>query len=660
MKVSKEEARHYLTEYVRSITPKSKGNQYVCPLCGSGTGKNKTGAFSIEDNGTNWKCFSCGEGGDVFDLVGKMNHLEGYRDQLKWLENWKSVSIESDKTNETAPRQVPKSQPKDYTKYFLEANRRLKDTDYHRGISMETLDRFNVGYDPSWRHEKAPEYVKATPRLIIPTSSESYIARDTREQIPESQKQYAKSKTGSVHIFNMENAKRSTQPVFIVEGELDALSIIDVGGEAIALGSTSMVNGFLENANYFDTDFFIIALDNDEAGTKAKEQLAAGLKERHIHYWDKNPVIGYKDANEMLQANRQGLQANVEQIYESIRKAQLEQEEAEREAYRKSSAENYLEEFQKEVRDSANRNIYATGFQRLDYLLDGGLYEGLYIIGAISSLGKTTLVMQIADQVAKQGCDVLYFTLEMSRMRIMARSISRHTAEYCLDNGNMANAKTARGVMDGRRYAGYTDLYGKEHAAYSDAERLTIKEAMKSYAEYAGHLYIIEGNGELDADDVERRIEQHIHFTGRTPLVIIDYLQILAPHDPKASDKQNTDYTVRALAKMIRLYRLPIIAISSFNRSNYNESVSMAAFKESGLIEYGADVLIGLQFQGAGTKDFDVDKAKSRDPREVELIILKNRDGQTGSKDYFNYYPKFNLFREPEAPTFDNYVIDRD
>lgn len=48
-------------------------------------------------------------------------------------------------------------------------------------------------------------------------------------------------------------------------------------------------------------------------------------------------------------------------------------------------------------------------------MLDGGLYTGLYFIGAVSSLGKTTFTLQIADNLAKQGRDVLCFFLEQVR-----------------------------------------------------------------------------------------------------------------------------------------------------------------------------------------------------------------------------------------------------
>lgn len=72
----------------------------------------------------------------------------------------------------------------------------------------------------------------------------------------------------------------------------------------------------------------------------------------------------------------------------------------------------------------------------------------------------------------------------------------------------------------------------------------------------------------------------------------------------------------------------------------------MEALKESGSIEYGSDVIIGLQLKGAGKKDFDVNAAKQRNPREIEAVILKNRNGATGGRIRFEYYPLFNYFKE--------------
>ncbi len=641
---AREQLKGQLRAYVESITSKSKGaNMYVCPLCGSGTGSHSTGAFSIKD-GTSWKCFSCNKGGDIFDLIGEYEGIADHSEQLKRAGELFGITIDSYRATAQEDFREYQNQPKneqythsnihttDYTQFFLQANRDIVKTSYHRGLSIETLNRFKIGYVESWRHPKAPN-APASPRLIIPTSKESYLARDTRDQIPEEQKPYTKSKVGSIHLFNAKALQTATKPIFIVEGELDALSIIEVGGEAVALGTTTKVKSLLELLKTKKPEQpLIIALDNDEAGEKAYRELSEGLKGLSIPFYRLNHAGEYKDANEALQGNREALRQAVEEA-EHI---QDEAEQAQREAYLSTSTAHYLQSFIDGIADSVNTPYIPTGFKTLDAVLDGGLYEGLYIVGAISSLGKTTLITQIADQIAQAGQDVLIFSLEMARAEIMAKSISRHTLQQVLSSGgDIRNAKTTRGITTGKRYEGY-----------NKTEREFINGAIVAYSQYAGHIYISEGIGDIGAEQIRETVKQHTLFTGNTPVVIIDYLQILAPYSERATDKQNTDKAVMELKRISRDFKTPVIGISSFNRANYSVAVTMEAFKESGAIEYSSDVLIGLQLKGAGKKDFDANEAKKKSPREIELVILKNRNGSTGDKLGYRYYPLFNYFEE--------------
>lgn len=652
--MERQEARNHiksnLKNYVESVTEKSKGaNMYKCPICGSGNGKNATGAFSIKDDNS-WKCFSCGNGGDIFDLYGAINETADYNEQLKGLAELYNINIESgysknsafqysnqkyqkqDKNEQYTPTDT--NQSEDYTDFFLQAHSHIKETDYwkQRGLTETTVKRFKLGYIAEWRHPKAPN-APTSPRLIIPTGPTSYLARDTRAEIPPEQKSYSKSKVGEIQLFNKRALKFSKKPIFIVEGELDALSIMDVGGEAVALGTTTKSKALIELLRAEKPDQpLIIALDNDEAGQNATRGLTEGLKGLGIPYYVYNPCGEYKDVNEALQGNREALTIAVAEA-EHIQDAE---EQAKRENYLKNSTANYIQSFIDGIAESVNTPYIPTGFDKLDAVLDGGLYEGLYIVGAISSLGKTTLITQIGDQIAKAGHDVLIFSLEMARTEIMAKSISRHTLQSVLETGgDTRNAKTARGITTGAKYSNY-----------NPTEHKLIKDATKAYSEYAEHIFISEGIGDIGAPQIRGTVAQHIHFTGRTPVVIIDYLQILAPYNDRATDKQNTDKAVMELKRISRDYKTPVIGISSFNRANYSASVTMEAFKESGAIEYSSDVLIGLQLKGAGEKDFDANEAKRKDPREVELVILKNRNGRTGDKLNFSFYPMFNYFKE--------------
>lgn len=287
------------------------------------------------------------------------------------------------------------------------------------------------------------------------------------------------------------------------------------------------------------------------------------------------------------------------------------------------------------AQEFAQSSAISTGFANLDAMLDGGLYPGLYVLGAISSLGKTTFALQMADAIARAGRDVLIFSLEMSRYELMAKSISR-----------LSSLEAERGGWPPeRKKPARFYLCGKWN---NDEEFDAAHKLFDIYAAYAERVHIVEGNSLLNVRGVAGRAKQHIKLTGNKPVVIVDYLQILAPMDPRANDKQNVDRNIVELKRLSRDLKLPVLAVSSFNRDSYTTKASMSAFKESGAIEYTADVLIGLQFQGMDDK-FDVDAARKANPREIELLLIKNRHGQCG-ETYFRYYPQFNLFREHIKP----------
>lgn len=646
-----EAIKERLTDYVEGITERSKkGNKkaFVCPLCGSGTGKSGTGAFTITPEGNSWKCFACDKGGDTLDLIGYVEGIDDYNSKLTRAGELFNLDIDmaAEYQNQSKSGQVADTHSSihtsvdgNYIEFYKKANSNIGNTTYakDRGLSDSILSRFKIGFVEDWKHPNAPENVTGSPRLIIPVTQTSYLARDTRKDIPEYQKQYAKTKVGGSNIFNGRAfIEHGDRPIFVVEGEIDALSIMEVGGLAIGLGSTSNTKKLAELVKGKELARpLILALDNDPRGKKAQEQLEGFLQAQKTPYTVAKLTEGTaKDPNEMLVHDRVAFEKLVEEAVKNARD--------DKEKYLETSTDNYIQQFLNGITESVNTPSISTGFKLLDEALDGGFYEGLYIVGAISSLGKTTLVTQIADQIASKGHDVLIFSLEMARSEIMAKSISRHTVmEVLQSGGNMSDAKTVRGITAGARYA-----------KYSQAERELIKQSVTAYSGYAKHIYITEGVGDLGVNQIRQTVEKHARYTGNTPLVIVDYLQILAPTNERATDKQNTDKAVMELKRISRDFKTPVIGISSFNRDNYEKSVSMQSFKESGAIEYSSDILIGLQLKGAGEKDFDPTEAKKKDPREIELVILKNRNGKTGVKVPFEFYPMFNYFVENSDPQY--------
>ena len=668
--MNREQAKEYLYAHAKDLlTPDKSRKGFICPICGSGGGSKGTGITTKD--GVHFTCWAgCFTHSDIIDIIGQRDGLTEYRDKLEAACREAGIAIDEPSSyrwttaeEDFATLEENQNQPKsersthsdihtavytqtqqaeaDYTAYFAQCHSRLSETDYpqKRGLSASTLDRFNIGFDGSWKHPKVVAEGKnppATPRMIIPTSASSYLARDTREDMPENQRQYSKSKVGQVHIFNPEALNDAEKPIFVVEGEIDALSIIEVGGNALALGSVSNAERLLRALEgHKPKQALIIAMDNDEAGAKASKTLSDGLAKIGLTFYRRNPCEGYKDANEALQKDRESLRAAVE--------AASNAGEEEKAAYLQTSSAANLQSFIDGIAASVDTPCISTGFPSLDLMLDGGLYEGLYIMGAISSLGKTSLALQICDQIAAAGTDVLIFSLEMARAELMAKSISRHT--FIISHEKYPNAKeaekanriakTGRGITDGKRYINY-----------SREERELINSAVTAYSRYACSIFISEGVGDIGVDQIRETIENHIRFTGRRPLILVDYLQILAPYNERYTDKQNTDKAVLELKRISRDYKTTVFAISSLNRMSYKDAISMEAFKESGAIEYSADCLIGLQLKGAGKKDFDATEEKKKDPRTIELKILKNRNAAVGDGATFEYYPRFNFFAE--------------
>ena len=179
-----------------------------------------------------------------------------------------------------------------------------------------------------------------------------------------------------------------------------------------------------------------------------------------------------------------------------------------------------------------------------------------------------------------------------------------------------------------------------------DFAQIKLNRAIEAYRKSAGCLFVREGIAEIGAQEVREEVRQHLRLRGKRPVVMVDYLQILKPADPRASDKQNTDRAVVELKRISRDFDLPVVAISSFNRENYRSAVSMEAFKESGAVEYSSDVLLGLQLAGAGEQGFDVNAAKTRNPRQVELVILKNRNGSPYGRIPYAYHAAYGYFSE--------------
>lgn len=607
------------------------------------------------------KCFGrCGVNWDIFSLIKNDYGLESYPEQVK--KACEVLGIDDENATfhtQTRPKTDTKPQEPatldlaEYVKTCAEQIDQAAGYLQSRGISLETAKRFKVGFDDYYilhtgkTRQEVETLALETGRMmadnlqavIIPNDNGSINARF----IDNSKMRYNKQGNG---IFNMA-AVRIPGPVFITEGSFDALSFEEIGYNALALNSVNNMNMFIEALkNETVKADLIIALDNDAAGLEKVPELKEALRQQgiiNVAAPIKALYGHFKDANEYLQNDREGFTATVNAVLKALKDGQAAEEqrqrqEAQAEYRQRNQAAAFLGDLRALMDDPKQRYI-ETGFKLLDDELSGGLYPGLYILGAVSSLGKTTYILQMADQIAEAGRDVLIFSLEMDRNELMTKSISRETAKICL---------WQRKPLEQYASTSNTIITRQKREKCGETQKLFIENSFRRYSEkIAQNVYIIEAEGKTTAATIREAVENHISVTGNKPAVFIDYLQLIQPADPRMTEKQQADYNVSELKRISRAFDLPVIAISSFNRAAYSKAADLDSFKESGGIEYGADVLLALQFEKQSDRT-DQEEEKKRSDRRMELKVIKNRNGKTGGTVKLTYYAAFNIFIETE------------
>lgn len=642
--MNRDEAKEVIkSRYAELLQPAKVKGTYVCPkpTCKNGTGEDGDGIRLDPNRPGKYKlhCYKCGFDGDVIalfqeafgydfktavdELGGKLGIIvdahEPRRADIKPARASRAVETHAEPQEDVTP---------DFSAYIADCCSHLGDPQAQsylssRGISDYTARRFALGYDPLRNI------------IVMPVSSGYYTTRSVDPNATGFKRFKNNPKGAKVELFNSEALyDDDKRPVIIVESSIDALSIIEAGGVAVGLNGAGNVKLLLRTLEEQPTvKSIVIALDNDDTGERFAGELSHGLEKLEARYYKRNIYGEHHDANDALRANRQQLAASIA--------------EAERAAGKPDNMADYiLGGMFDEAKKLQEQRYRKTGFRNLDEQA-GAIYSGLYTIGGISSVGKTSFITQLADQMAAQGQHVIFFSMEQSRLEIASKSISRLTA---IDDAR--KGKTALQIRLGD-YDGFSN----------------VEQQIANYLNTIGErVSVVEGNFSTTVGRIRRYTADYMEANGVKPVVIVDYLQVLqADVDPatgrRISDKRlAVDYNVTELKRMSRELDIPVFVVSSFNRGNYLTPIDFESFKESGGIEYTSDCVWGLQlaaihddlFKGDEKKEIAkkrerMAQAKDEIPRKIELVCLKNRFGRSRYSCNFRYYPQFDLFEPAES-----------
>lgn len=265
---------------------------------------------------------------------------------------------------------------------------------------------------------------------------------------------------------------------------------------------------------------------------------------------------------------------------------------------------------------SKNKRVY-TGIKCIDEKMP--IRNGLYLLGGRPGDGKTSIALQFIDSFAEQGQAVLFFSLEQVECDLTAKSINR--------------------------------LMHKNS--------ISEKKAIELYSSFAENIITATSDSGVTIDDLVKTVEEVIEIRDTKPVVFVDYLQLLHTKKP-LSKREEIEEVSRQLVSLSKKHGLTLFVISSLNRANYLSPIDYESFKESGSLEYDADVVLGLQYQLISDQAFvncsSVDKKrlligqeKTREIRDVELTCIKNRFGPIFESCKMNYLADKDLFVDSDA-----------
>ncbi|OHA08828.1 MAG: replicative DNA helicase [Candidatus Sungbacteria bacterium RIFCSPLOWO2_01_FULL_59_16] len=257
--------------------------------------------------------------------------------------------------------------------------------------------------------------------------------------------------------------------------------------------------------------------------------------------------------------------------------------------------------------DGALRGV-STGFADLDNILSGLQKSDLIVLASRPSLGKTSLALDIARNVAlKENLPVGFFSIEMSSEQVVDRLIATQAAVdlWRLRTGRLSDAG-------------------------EDNDFVRIRDAMGTLSQIPLYIDDVASPTVMQIRAMARRLQaEH----GALGLVVVDYLQLIRGHENAESRVQEVSQISRALKAMAKELNIPVLALSQLSRAvemRADAVPKLSDLRESGSIEQDADVVMFI---------YREDKVKKNTDRKniAEILIEKHRNGPTGRVDlYFN------------------------
>ena len=626
----------------------SEGKRYVCPVCKSGNDEEEKG-LQTNDKILFTCPLGCFENKNILEIIGMNVGTNNEENMIRAAASELQISLDEDEeeNEEEEEKENKKTLLKkddedgvDYTLFYKESVDKITKCNFlqSKGISKEVQNNFDIGYYENWIHPNTSEdmrqYIAATPRIIIPFTKDSYAALYTGDNVNVA----AVQRVGEDTIFNIDTLYDGIEPIFVYENEIDALSTIECGYDAISIGGISHLSSFYNKLREKKSVRLLVFCidDKTEEGQEIALDLSNKLAEINQDYIVYDIIKKYKSANEFLCTSKEEFLNSIKKGLDKAREHQLEKVKAYQAIH---SNIKYIAGFEQKISKEVTTENIPTTIKELNNVLDGGFYEGLYSICSEYPIGKTTFALQIADNIAEGNSEVLYFTMQTARNELIAKSISRITADISIKSkGQISQGKNMREIID-----------REMHDKYTADDNMIFEEAISKYKKFANNIFMHECN-DINALQIREIIEEHIRQTskaGRKLAVVIDSLENLSENNDvtfnnssdngeivkgkSVNSRNEINMNIKELKRISRDNKIPIIVLSSKNSLDIVKDCCFDTVLELKTVPYSDQL------------DKTIDLMK-KEPRILELGVLKNRNGRVGDILQIIYFANYNLF----------------
>lgn len=379
--------------------------------------------------------------------------------------------------------------------------------------------------------------------------------------------------------------------------------------------------------------FGIVDFVQKEYNLQTKRQAIRKIVE---HYKGTEAIKNYyslrTEINQKIDTLKDKLKKQTKQDELNQKQEQQEKENKEKflEMLKQKSIGNQMTSFKIKTEGDTFKPI-PTGIETIDKKLNGGfLKESTITIGGGTSTGKTTFTLQLLENIASEENPVLYFSLEMAEIQIIAKMLSNYIY-----------------IKSGHRH---------QFQINQILQRYTLEKEQLEVLDYYSEQFANElGNNFLVIYPEEPTIEAILDFanrfkqtTGRTPILAVDYLQYL-----QGQPREDQQTAIKRSTKELKGFAIEneTLCFVLFANNRESEKSKKATDISSGLgsssIEYTADYQFTIGFTEYERKEGkkDIDELKRETPRRMTLTIQKNRLGPTGEKIDFLFFPEVNHFQ---------------